>query len=83
MTATPLPPPLPRDALMVDLYSPSNRWLLSTPARDRREADEHLQRVKDRVQLPGAVALVQQGPDVLHCERRGPDAWQVVETRSP
>lgn len=80
---TEAPPPLPRGALMVDLYGPSLRWLLSTPAQTRAEADEHLRRVKARVQLPGAVALVQQGAHVIHCERRGPDAWQVVEAPSP
>lgn len=76
---TPTPPKIPEGAYMVDLYGPSNRWLLSTPAKDRAEADQHLQRVTARVQLAGSVALVQHGPAVVLRAHRGADAWQVVE----
>ena len=73
------PPPIPADAWMVDVYGPSNRWLLSTPAKDRAEADQHLQRVTARVQLAGSVALVQHGPDVVLRAVCRADAWQLEE----
>lgn len=75
---TPPPPPLPTGARMVDLYGPSGAWLLSTPVADDQAAADQLARVKARVALPGALALVQVGPDVVHRELRAPDGWRVV-----
>lgn len=73
------PPPLPRGARLVDLYGPSGGWITSTRVDDDQQAADQLARIRRRVTVPGCVALVQIGPDVVHRELRAPDGWRVVE----
>jgi len=68
---------------MVDLYGPSGQWITSTPATDRTDAARRFDDTRARVRLPGAVALVQHGPDVILRAVRGPEDWQIVEAASP
>lgn len=77
------PPPIPAGAWIVDLYGPSGRWITSTPATDRTDAARRFDDTQHRVRLPGAVALVQHGPDVVLRAVHAPEGWQLVEAPSP
>lgn len=77
------PPPLPAGTWMVDLYGATNRWLLSTPAADQADATRRFDDTLARVQIPGAIALVQHGAAVVLRAACTSDGWKLVEVPSP
>lgn len=72
------PPPLPRGARLVDLYGPSGGWITSTRVDDDQQAADQLDRIRRRVTVPGCVALVQIGPDVVRRELRTAAGWEEI-----